>query len=208
VDSATDLVTISIGGNDARFTKVGKACLWKSDCRNTGAAGVSGVTWAEFLPTHINTTVKQAVKAVYQEIRTAAPNAAVVALGYPLLVSGIECSDLNIVQDRGFSAEEQAFVRQMADLLNEVMEDAAREAGVHFLEEVATKFSPHEICDVGANPWLHGVLLKPSVHSLHPNQAGQAAYAAVVNEFLNRTGIDYANGFFASGLPRNPPPQF
>ncbi|MHC4505816.1 MAG: GDSL-type esterase/lipase family protein, partial [Planctomycetota bacterium] len=164
VDGATDLVTISIGGNDARFEKVAVACIVKPNCEDREAPGSGGLTWGEYLPQHISVTVKDAVKMLYQETKSAAPNAAVVALGYPLLVSGIECPDLS-VPFLGFSEEEQQFVREMVDLVNEVLEDAAQEVGIHFLD-VATEFSDHEICD--SDPWIHSIKKIPFVFSIHP----------------------------------------
>jgi hypothetical protein len=179
------------------------ACIVKPNCEDREAPGSGGLTWGEYLPQHISVTVKDAVKMLYQETKSAAPNAAVVALGYPLLVSGIECPDLS-VPFLGFSEEEQQFVREMVDLVNEVLEDAAQEVGIHFLD-VATEFSDHEICD--SDPWIHSIKKIPFVFSIHPTERGQVAYASVLNRFLEQTGVEYAHGFFAGGLPKNPPPQ-
>ena len=150
--------------------------------------------------------------ALYQEIRAAAfHNATIVALGYPLIVSGLECPDLEI-GPLGIKEDEQVFIRRWADHLNETLEDAARVAGIHFVRvanpaipTAPFSFFGHEVCATN-DPWILGITA-PEKHRFHPNADGQALYANAVNAFLDQKGVGYGPGFFASGLPKNPAPQ-
>jgi hypothetical protein len=214
VDGDTDLVTITIGGNDLGFTKLAKDCATKPSCQNREAHDL-GIDWDVYLPQQITGPFRTTVTALYQEIRAAAPKASIVALGYPLLVSGRVCDDLKvkvkgIVTLLGMSAAEQAFIRTMSDLLNEVLIDAAEVAGIQFVgvasEGSLFSFFDHEVCTDNDDPWIHGIM-DEEVFSLHPNGDGQAVYAGALNAFIAQTGVGYEPGFFASGLPKNPAPQ-
>ncbi|MCH7687896.1 MAG: SGNH/GDSL hydrolase family protein, partial [Planctomycetes bacterium] len=209
IDGDTDLVTITIGGNDLGFTEFVRDCVILSDCPNREADDL-GIDWIVHLPQQIMGPFRIAVTALYQEIRAAAAsNHTVVALGYPLLVSGRECPDLewDVIGpfDPGISEAEQRFIRNMGIHLNQVLKDAANVAGIHFVG-VFRDFASHEVCTEGGDPWINGIM-DEQVFSFHPNEQGQAFYAAAVSAFLDQTGVGYGPGFFASGLPKNPAPQ-
>jgi lysophospholipase L1-like esterase len=75
LSASTNLVTITIGGNDAGFTTVMENCIIDSD-----SSCQSQVSSAE---TYIHNTLPGLLDNVYANIRSHAPNAQVVVLGYP-----------------------------------------------------------------------------------------------------------------------------
>ena len=89
----TDLVTLTIGGNDADFARVLRFCLALPDC-HAQAVDFDGTTLAEALPLQIENLVRPALQQTLAEIRTRAPNAAVILAGYPLLSSPATPSSL------------------------------------------------------------------------------------------------------------------
>ncbi len=226
VDTDTDLVILTIGGNDAHFADIAAACVRPfSDCRWQTAKYPSPSTgtlqtWSKFLPDHIDTTVRESVRATFQAIKAETQDhAALVVLGYPRPVSGNECTDLALVSAFGeailgeITAEEQAWLRTMTDFLNEVIGNTADEVGIHYLP-VTYEFLTHAACPDELNgpgtgdawitglTWLNKELKR---ESLHPTIDGHAAYAARVQAFLEDMG-SYSNGAFASGMPKNPSP--
>ena len=76
LSAATDLVTISIGGNDAGFSSVITQCAkpWPFTC--TGDINNAR--------NYINNTLPGQLDALYTEIETRAPNAQVIVVGYLL----------------------------------------------------------------------------------------------------------------------------
>ena len=88
----------------------------------------------------------------------------------------------------------------MSILLNDTLASAAFLEGLH-LVNVIPDFAGHEVCS--ANPWINGIEY-PRAHTLHPNEIGQRMYARALNDFLDETGINYSQGFFESGMPKNP----
>ena len=77
LNADTDLVSISIGGNDAGFVEVITTCtiLGTAGCRDAAAEANA----------YIQTELPAQLDATYAAIRSAAPNSSVVVLGYPRL---------------------------------------------------------------------------------------------------------------------------
>ncbi|WP_157571851.1 SGNH/GDSL hydrolase family protein [Nocardioides alkalitolerans] len=174
LSAATDLVTITIGGNDADFTGVITECAlpgWASDCNaaiDTSQAFVSG-------------TLPSRLSGLYGQISAAAPNATVVVAGYPRLFMGEDCNALTWI-----SPEEQARLNATADQLNATTRAAATSAGFSFVDPTSA-FTGHAVCD---DPeWLNG-LSNPIVESYHPNVAGHAqGYTPLVGPRLTGASV-------------------
>jgi lysophospholipase L1-like esterase len=211
VDLDTDLVTITIGGNDAQFGPIINHCVRVADCVDTTAPfdDAAGRKMRDYVPQLIENRVKDAVFAAFEQAMFNAPNATVLVLGYPRLVSGntfgceeTEFSPIGIPLAYGLSANEQRWIREMGDFLNKRLKQAADLIGVHF-EEVVSQFvagDGHNVCD--SDPWISGVVENELVESFHPTIRGHQAYAEVVNDFLAKSN---PYGYFESGMPRNPP---
>lgn len=169
LDAATGLVTVMVGGNDAGFTSVITACAkpwWAADCgdRVRGAKDF------------INSTLPGRLDSVYQEVRTRAPNARVVVVGYPRLFMGEDCN-----AGTWFSPGEQRDLNATADLLDSVTKSRAGAHGFAFVDP-RTAFSGHAVCD--EVEWING-LSDPVGESYHPNRAGQTGYADLVDDHLD-----------------------
>ncbi|QXE37618.1 SGNH/GDSL hydrolase family protein [Streptomyces sp. GMY02] len=157
LNAATDLVSISIGGNDAGFADVMTTCVLQSEatCLNRVAQARSYVT--STLPGNLN--------SVYGAIRSKAPSAKVVVLGYPRFYQ------LNGTCVVGLSENERAAINAASDHLNSVTSQRAAAHGFTFAS-VAGAFTGHEICS--GNAWLHSVNWLNIGESYHPTAAGQS----------------------------------
>lgn len=156
LSSSTDRVSISVGGNDAGFADVLTECAlpgWPSDCN--GAIDTAQSTITSTLPGRLST--------LFGSIRTKAPSAGVVVVGYPRLFMGEDCNALT-----WFAPEEQTRLNSTADLLNARLRTAATSAGFTFVDPTS-RFTGHAVCD---DPeWVNG-LSNPINESYHPNTAG------------------------------------
>lgn len=164
--SATTYVTISVGGNDAGFADVLTECAlpgWASDC-NGAIDGAQA---------YVNGSLPGQLAGLYSSIRSRAPQAKVVVVGYPRIFQGEDCNALT-----WFSPEEEARLNQMADLINTRTSAAASAAGFSFANPTSA-FIGHAVCD---DPeWLNG-LSNPISESYHPNVLGHAnGYTPVVS---------------------------
>lgn len=161
----TDLVTVSIGGNDIGWGAVVGACVLGSDAQCAGALTLTTEVIESQLPGLLRTT--------YSQIAAAAPEAHVVVTGYPRLFSPEYSAYVNA------SPAEQQAMNGGADLLNAVIAGVAGEYGFQFVD-VTERFVGHGVN--APDPWVLG-LTDPGL--FHPNLAGYEAYAAAVTSSVN-----------------------
>jgi lysophospholipase L1-like esterase len=161
------LVTISIGGNDAGFSRVITQCAkpWPWTCGGDIANARAFIT----------NTLPGQLDALYTEIATRAPNAQVIVVGYPRIFNGQTCNFAARI-----SAGEQRDLNGVADLLATQTAAVAAAHGFDFLD-VRAAFDGHRICD--ADEWING-LSNPVGESYHPNRAGHDALTALLTQRL------------------------
>lgn len=206
VNPSRDLLTMSIGGNDAYFIWIFAYCLTHNHCHDLRPfdpyldfeLGDLAQLW---LP-----VVKGRLLDLYSEVRNATPNATTLIIGYPILVAGRECEAASVpfVEDAKLSKTEQEFLRAVNHDLNMATAEAAAEIGLHFVS-VEEHFAGHEICGT-SDDWINGVVLYNPSASVHPTSRGQLAHAEVINAYLEEKSSGWPHGYFSTGLPRNPPP--
>lgn len=164
----TELVTVSVGGNDIGFAPVITDCAkpaWWGDC---GAA----VDEAEQIATD---SLPARLDQTYATIAAKAPHATVVVTGYPRLFNGEDCSAATF-----FSAGDMERLNGAADTLDGVTRAAAARAGFGYVD-VRDEFEGHQVCD---DPeWVHNLSVRIA-NSFHPKPAGHAAYATEVGQLL------------------------
>lgn len=153
----TDLITITIGGNDAGFADLVISCTLGSDA--TCAAKVASAR------EYVTGTLPAALDRTYRAIRQKAPNAEVVVLGYPRLfdTSRATCGI------GGMSLAKRRVLNSGADDLAEVIAERARAAGFTY-SDVRDEFDGHGAC--ASDPWVNGLVLLPPTDSFHPNTNG------------------------------------
>lgn len=165
LDENTDLVTISVGGNDILWSQAIGTCLVAPDTACMAAVGISRNLITNVLPGLLN--------SVYAEISTKAPDAHVIVTGYPRLFSP-EYGDFSSGSFLATVAEQEA-LNEGADLLNWVIAGAAAEHGFQ-LVHVTKRFLGHGVN--APEPWVLGPLVESG--AFHPNVAGYRAYTAAV----------------------------
>ncbi len=167
--TGTSYVTISVGGNDAGFSDVLTECAqpgWMSNC--SGA-----ITTAR---NFINNTLPGRLSTLYASIRSKAPSAVVVVVGYPRIFMGEDCN-----AGTWFSPSEQTSLNSTADLLNSKISSAAAARGFKFANPTA-RFTGHAVCD--PVEWVNG-LSHPVPESYHPNRLGHSSgYTPLVSPML------------------------
>jgi lysophospholipase L1-like esterase len=151
--AGTDLVTITVGGNDADFVGSVLTCRLGSDSACFSKLDSATAFIRNTLPARLDVT--------YRDIRTRAPNARLVVLGYPHLYRTGFC--LFEISDA-----RRARINAVADTLATVTAQRVVAAGGTFLDARGA-YSGHEVCSGSA--WLNGTTL-PITDSYHPNRSG------------------------------------
>ncbi|WP_262058350.1 SGNH/GDSL hydrolase family protein [Streptomyces sp. STR69] len=156
LNSATSLVSISVGGNDAGFADVMTTCVLQSDS--------SCLTRIATAKAYVDSTLPAQLDKVYSAISAKAPAAHVVVVGYPRFYKlGTTCL--------GLSAAKRTAINGAADYLDSALAKRAADHGFTF-GDVRTTFTGHEICS--GSSWLHSLNLLNITESYHPTAAGQS----------------------------------
>lgn len=200
LDEETTLVTLTIGGNDARFVEVIRSCVASlDDCyadthRLTRTNGpVDPQPLRVYEKKLIREWLADHLKAVYWAIHERAPNAKILVLGYPQLFGDRPNTNACV----GLSHNELLFLNTLADLLNTVIADAVadmhrEEVDIRFINVTQRWRDSHSnwACDNWTEPWVNGGIIScdsgigretPCRASYHPTLAGQAQLASMVN---------------------------
>lgn len=169
----TDLVTVSIGGNDMGFSDIVITCglISSTDpmgdpCRRQANSGGSD-RYAERI-----TVVAPLVAGVLREIRDRSPAATVVLVGYlRLLPPSAGCWPVVPVA-RGDVPYLDGLQRQLTTMLAE----QASTNGALFVDSY-TASAGHDICQAPSVKWVEGILLTRPAFPMHPNANGMRAVA-------------------------------
>lgn len=190
LDEDTSLVTLSMGGNDAGFADVMRACIRQGlnphgNCREN----LDATTRTEIR--HLGAGLTD----TYTEIQRRAPNARVVVVGYPRMFPAEPVRDVALPDwlpaEAGIDTPDQRWLNEMARLLNDTTRAAAREAGVEYVDVYAA-LDGHELGT--QDPWIHHVGFEVEnasvldMDSFHPGDRGQAAIARRVEHTIRNGG--------------------
>lgn len=184
LDPTTELVTVTIGGNDIGFGPTIETCAlepWNCDSAfqdaNLKVANLGDV-----------------LADTYTEILEKTPNAQVYVIGYaPLFTAGAGCtlgpnSDYPITESRKQQAIDllNALNTKISDSVEEVRatsQDYFNRLSFVSATDSNSPFNGHEICS--EEPYFHGLDLAHDSYSFHPNTSGQQAYAELVAGAIN-----------------------
>jgi hypothetical protein len=206
LDNNTTLVTLSVGGNDARFTDVFNQCVWKAGldlCQDSSlgnkdpdtgkdAPGDTGPL-KDWAPKWLHDQIRPRIVNVLKEIHNSAPHARIVLMGYPRLLSaGGQCIP-------GIGTEEAPWLNTVADTLDEEMKgaasDAASQSGASVVfADPRSEFDGRTVCgdpeDVngivktGLSHADNSGILEVGMASFHPKIDGARLYANVLERVL------------------------
>ena len=168
VTSTTAIVTITIGGNDAGFSSVITQCAkpWPYTC------------WGDIdnAQAYITNTLPGKLNSVYSQIKSRAPSATVVVLGYPRIFNGQECN-----AGARISNGEQVRLNDTANMMSTTIKARAQAYGFVYKDAIPS-FVGHAVCD--NVEWING-LSNPVGESYHPNTTGhRSGYVALVRSVI------------------------
>lgn len=181
VGADTDLITMTIGGNDSGvFIGAILAC---------GAAGLltlghgspcKNLNGSRFEDTVRNTTYPALVSAL-RAVRAKAPAARVGILGYPWIVptSG-GCFDKMPI-----ATGDVPYLRSLQTTLNDAVRRAAAQTGATYVDMGAVS-DGHDACKPIGTRWIEPVLQTTNPVVVHPNALGEAAMATQARAVLGQ----------------------
>ncbi|MBB2938480.1 lysophospholipase L1-like esterase [Amycolatopsis bartoniae] len=172
IGADTKLVTATIGGNDVNYL----GSLGTYSCQTSGGTGCGTVDQGA-----INTTfgdLQRRLENVANAVHQRAPGARMVFVEYLTIVPpGDACDGVPLTGDQ------LAFERGIATRLADFTRAAAASTGSEVVE-VTGASEGHDSCS--ADPWVEKYTVPAGRSSYHPNEAGMAAVAGLVEDALAR----------------------
>ncbi|MET9255487.1 SGNH/GDSL hydrolase family protein [Streptomyces sp. NPDC048182] len=174
LNADTDLVTLTIGGNDnGTFINAILAC---------GSAGVlSGGKGSpckdkngSAFEDQVETNTYPALKAALSAVRAKAPGARVAALGYPWIVPA--AADPSCFVKLPIAAGDVPYLRSLQAHLNDAVRRAAEETGATYVD-VSRASEGHDACAPAGTRWIEPLLFGTNVVPVHPNALGERRMA-------------------------------
>ncbi|GAA2484661.1 SGNH/GDSL hydrolase family protein [Streptomyces gobitricini] len=174
VSTGTDLVTLTIGGNDNNtfinaLTTCGSAGILSggkgSPCKDKNGGSFDD---------QIEKNTYPALKAALLSLRAKAPNARVAALGYPWITPAT--ADPSCFAKLPVASGDVPYLRGIQAHLNAVVKRAAEETGATYVD-FSQVSEGHDACKAPGTRWIEPLLFGHSVVPVHPNALGEKRMA-------------------------------
>lgn len=170
----TDLVTVTIGGNDVELVQAAVSCLnllpepAGQSCADRFTAGGS-----DELESRIDALVPK-VDGMLAQIRHRAPNAEVVLVGYGTYLRPGGCYPMQPLWPR-----DADYIQSSVDKLSAMLRERAEAHGDGFVD-LGPVSRGHDICAAPKDKYFEGIIPTSEAAPLHPNARGMAAFGRVV----------------------------
>jgi len=172
----TDLVTVTIGGNDAGLINIAIGCFnvsrFGQSCKSRMTAG--GV---DQLAAAVDGAIPKVGNAL-AEIRRRSPQARVMVTGYGTYLQPGGCYSANAP----VLAVDADYVQSGVNRLNAGIRAQANLHGATYVD-LAGPGVGHDVCAPANRRWIEGVLARQAA-PLHPNAAGMAAFSRLIGAQL------------------------
>jgi lysophospholipase L1-like esterase len=184
IAAGTDLVTLTIGGNDNgtfinAVTACGSAGLL-SGGKGSPCKDKNGSTFTD----QIETNTYPALKAALRDVRAKAPGARVAALGYPWITPAT--ADPSCFAKLPIAAGDIPYLRDIQAHLNAAVKRAAEETGAVYVD-FSQVSEGHDACADRGTRWIEPLLFSANLVPVHPNALGERRMAGHTMEVL---GLD------------------
>ncbi len=162
--AGSDVITISMIGNDIGFGNKIKRCLMPDTCFELAGDRKSIIK-------EINGKFGDLI-ALYTNLKNSSEGTKVYVLGYPKIFSA-ESSGCRL--NVGLDHAERATANKLTSYLNAVIKAAAKVSGVVYID-VENAFTGKQLCDIGSEKAVNGAS-DDTTASFHPNGEGHRLMA-------------------------------
>ncbi|MGA6222813.1 SGNH/GDSL hydrolase family protein [Streptomyces umbrinus] len=179
----TDVVTLTMGGNDIGFSRNLSTCAGLTSQDPTGSPCrtffTSGGT--DQLEQRVNDTAPK-IAAALDAVRERAPHAKVLVVGYPALFpdDGVGCTSSAVP----LAAGDFAYLRDIEKKLNAMLASQASANGAGYVDTYTSSVG-HDMCKPVGERWIEPLVAAAPAAPAHPNAQGQQAMAAAVERAVH-----------------------
>jgi lysophospholipase L1-like esterase len=171
LSSSTNLVTMTIGGNDGNlFIDTILACA-SAGVATLGIGDPCETLYGSSFDNTIATVVYPDVKAALQQVRADAPNARVAIIGYPRILP--QQPDPSCYVKMPIAMGDYSYVNNIESTLNAAIQEAAAQTGVTFVDMAGASLG-HDACQPVGIRWVEPALFGTNYVPVHPNALGES----------------------------------
>ncbi|WP_435863524.1 SGNH/GDSL hydrolase family protein [Streptomyces prunicolor] len=179
----TDVVTLTIGGNDLGFSNNLATCAGLTSKDPTGSPCQTFFTsdGTDQLAQRVD-DIAPRIAAALDAVRERAPHAKVLMVGYPDLFpdDGVGCTSSAVP----LAAGDFAYLRDTEKKLNAMIAAQASAHGAGYVDTY-TPTVGHDMCKPAGERWIEPLVATAPAAPAHPNALGQQAMAAAVEDALH-----------------------
>ncbi|MFJ6086930.1 SGNH/GDSL hydrolase family protein [Streptomyces sp. NPDC092369] len=179
----TDVVTLTIGGNDLGFSNNLATCasLTSQDPAGHPCQTFFTSDGTDRLEQRVN-DIAPKITAALDSVRERSPHAKVVVVGYPDLFpeDGVGCTGSAVP----LAAGDFAYLRDTEKKLNSMLAGQASANGAAYVDTY-TPTVGHDMCKPAGERWIEPLVATAPAAPAHPNAQGQQAMAAAVEHALH-----------------------
>ncbi|MEU0270269.1 SGNH/GDSL hydrolase family protein [Streptomyces sp. NPDC006307] len=172
----TDLVTLTVGGNDIGFANIIVRCVSLGLFNMSGSPCKTSYTWTgtDRLAQTINATAPK-IAAAIEGIRQRAPQARILVTGYPAILpdDGTNCPSVVSI-----AKGDAPWLRDTHKRLNSMIATQAAAHGAVYVDTYTTSIG-HDACKPAGTRWVEPLSTNAAA-PFHPNAAGERAMADAV----------------------------
>jgi lysophospholipase L1-like esterase len=176
LNADTDLVTLTIGGNDAGLVGIAEDCVnlnpFATPCKTRYTAG--GV---DQVAQRVD-AAGPSIAAVLDGIHQRSPHARILVTGYGLYIKPHGCWPSQPVLP-----VDADYLQGNVHRLNQVIATQAAAHDATYVD-VETPSTGHDACQSGSTKWVEGYVPVNPAAPLHPNQRGEENYARIIGTHL------------------------
>ncbi|MEY8576772.1 SGNH/GDSL hydrolase family protein [Corynebacteriaceae bacterium 6-324] len=168
----TDLVTISIGGNDIGFPAIA-GCF-----QEAMAAGVESDCAPQFNRDEMTSSVNEMLFSVYSSVQQRSPEARIVVTGYmPLITDEGQCEDAAFISD-----SDRGWAVGLTNEINGRIEGISSEMQIRFI--LPDGAYEHTVCAAPEERWTDLTGAETGGYPMHPTALGQEVMADAIRASL------------------------
>jgi len=183
LDADTDMVTLTIGGNDIGFSSNLATCagLTSSDPAGNPCKTFFTSGGTDQLEQRVNDTAPK-IAAALDAVRQRAPHAKVLVVGYPALFpdDGVGCTSSAVP----IAAGDFAYLRDTEKKLNAMIASQASANRAAYVDTYTPSIG-HDMCRPAGERWIEPLVPVAPAAPAHPNAQGQQAMATTVERALH-----------------------
>ncbi|MCG5433866.1 SGNH/GDSL hydrolase family protein [Mycobacterium sp. MYCO198283] len=177
VGADTQLVTITIGGNDVDLASTASRC--RRDALDAPPCAAELLADGDVVSAAI-TAAAAGWSELVDAVRARAPHARVVLVGYGTFIRPGGCFPAQPVHPA-----DADYFQAKVDELDDRQRQVAADEGVDFFD-VRTISAGHDMCAPPDQRWIEGFVLAHAAAPLHPNRFGAAAVGEALAHHLRR----------------------